>query len=86
MKTRNKSEIGYLEEVEQEMMSQHEKLEEQLGNYDKMRAQYDYMREYRMVLIKNEGVVDSYLQDVREAGGESACRSLKLVFGVVGRD
>jgi len=47
MKTRNKSEVGYLEEVEEEIESQHSKLLDQLENFDKMKEQENYLKEYR---------------------------------------
>jgi hypothetical protein len=37
MKTRNKSEVGYLEEVENEIESQHKKMLDQVDNFDKMK-------------------------------------------------
>ena len=61
MKTRNKSEVGYLEEVEEEIESQHSKLLDQLENFDKMKEQENYLKEYRKVIVKSENVIDSYL-------------------------
>ena len=61
MKTRNKSEVGYLEEVEEEKESQHSKLLDQLENFDKMKEQENYLKEYRKVIVKSENVIDSYL-------------------------
>jgi len=61
MKTRNKSEVGYLEEVEEEIESQHSKLLDQLENFDKMKEQENYLKEYRKVMVKSENVIDSYL-------------------------
>lgn len=61
MKTRNKSEVGYLEEVEEEIESQHSKLIDQLENFDKMKEQENYLKEYRKVMVKSENVMDSYL-------------------------
>ena len=82
MKTRNKSEVGYLEEVENEIESQHKKMAEQVDNFDKMKEQENYLKEYRKVLIKSEHAVDNYLQGKKEPNtGEyelgSSSRQLK---------
>lgn len=87
MQSRNKSDVGYLEEVEAEVQSQHAKVEDQITNYDKMLEQLNYMKEYRQVLVKNESVIESYLKDIKDSAQdvEGLSRSLRLVFGVVNR-
>lgn len=88
MQSRNKSDVGYLEEVEAEVNSQHAKVEDQIVNYDQMLEQLNYMKEYRQVLVKNESVIESYLKDIKDQGMDSeglSSRSLRLVFGVVSR-
>jgi V-type H+-transporting ATPase subunit a len=89
MKTRNKSEVGYLEEVEEEIESQHKKLLDQLENFDKMREQENYLKEYRKVMVKSENVIENYLQSKKDNEMDSelgGSRQLKLVFGVVNRE